>query len=83
MKKQAQSQDLRWFGCGGRRIGSSDADPIIDSHIHLFDQTRPQGAPYSGGGRVGAKSRLCRRAIDGWRRRSVSSARSRSRRALG
>lgn len=21
--------------------------PIIDSHIHLFDQTRPQGAPYS------------------------------------
>src|SRR5215471_14367048 len=25
--------------------------PIIDCHIHLFDQTRPQGAPYSGGGR--------------------------------
>lgn len=25
--------------------------PIIDTHIHLFDQTRPQGAPYSGGGR--------------------------------
>jgi L-fuconolactonase len=24
--------------------------PIIDTHIHLFDQTRPQGAPYSGGG---------------------------------
>ena len=23
--------------------------PIIDCHIHLFDQTRPQGAPYSGG----------------------------------
>ena len=23
--------------------------PIIDSHIHLFDQTRPQGAPYTGG----------------------------------
>jgi len=22
--------------------------PIIDCHIHLFDQTRPQGAPYSG-----------------------------------
>jgi L-fuconolactonase len=21
--------------------------PIIDTHIHLFDQTRPQGAPYS------------------------------------
>lgn len=26
------------------------AIPIIDCHIHLFDQTRPQGAPYSGGG---------------------------------
>ncbi len=25
-----------------------DAIPIIDSHIHLFDQTRPQGVPYSG-----------------------------------
>ncbi len=25
------------------------AIPIIDSHIHLFDQTRPQGAPYAGG----------------------------------
>jgi predicted TIM-barrel fold metal-dependent hydrolase len=24
--------------------------PIIDCHIHLFDQTRPQGAPYSGDG---------------------------------
>ncbi len=24
--------------------------PLIDCHIHLFDQTRPQGAPYSGGG---------------------------------
>jgi L-fuconolactonase len=23
--------------------------PIIDTHIHLFDQTRPQGAPYSAG----------------------------------
>ncbi|MBE0659352.1 MAG: amidohydrolase family protein [Bryobacteraceae bacterium] len=25
--------------------------PIIDCHIHLFDQTRPQGAPYSAGPR--------------------------------
>lgn len=24
--------------------------PIIDTHIHLFDPTRPQGAPYSGPG---------------------------------
>ncbi len=26
------------------------AVPIVDCHIHLFDQTRPQGVPYSGGG---------------------------------
>jgi L-fuconolactonase len=26
----------------------SPAIPIIDTHIHLFDPTRPQGAPYSG-----------------------------------
>jgi L-fuconolactonase len=28
---------------------SSDDIPIIDAHIHLFDGTRPQGAPYKGG----------------------------------
>ena len=27
---------------------SESAVPIIDTHIHLFDPTRPQGAPYSG-----------------------------------
>ena len=27
---------------------SAQAIPIIDTHIHLFDPTRPQGAPYSG-----------------------------------
>jgi L-fuconolactonase len=27
---------------------SAAAIPIIDTHIHLFDPTRPQGAPYSG-----------------------------------
>jgi L-fucono-1,5-lactonase len=26
----------------------SSSIPIIDTHIHLFDPTRPQGAPYSG-----------------------------------
>jgi L-fuconolactonase len=26
-----------------------EAIPIIDTHIHLFDGTRPQGAPYKGG----------------------------------
>ena len=43
-------------GCrtGGRRPElhaaqtSASAIPIIDTHIHLFDPTRPQGAPYSG-----------------------------------
>ena len=28
---------------------SVDDIPIIDCHIHLFDATRPQGAPYKGG----------------------------------
>lgn len=36
-----------------RAVKPADAQapaiPIIDCHIHLFDQTRPQGAPYSGG----------------------------------
>jgi L-fuconolactonase len=37
----------------GRTVFSAEtsAIPIIDCHIHLFDQTRPQGAPYSGGGK--------------------------------
>ncbi len=32
--------------------GQADAAPIpiIDTHIHLFDATRPQGAPYAGPG---------------------------------
>jgi predicted TIM-barrel fold metal-dependent hydrolase len=29
---------------------SAAAIPIIDTHIHLFDPTRPQGVPYSGPG---------------------------------
>jgi len=30
-------------------IGSQNSPvPIIDTHIHLFDPTRPQGAPYTG-----------------------------------
>jgi len=36
----------------GATAWSSEAQappiPIIDAHIHLFDPTRPQGAPYSG-----------------------------------
>ena len=28
--------------------GQGPPIPIIDTHIHLFDPTRPQGAPYSG-----------------------------------
>jgi predicted TIM-barrel fold metal-dependent hydrolase len=28
---------------------ANDDIPIIDTHIHLFDGTRPQGAPYKGG----------------------------------
>jgi predicted TIM-barrel fold metal-dependent hydrolase len=35
----------------GLAAPGAPAIPIIDCHIHLFDQTRPQGAPYSGGPR--------------------------------
>ena len=31
-----------------RAAASVDDIPIIDTHIHLFDATRPQGAPYKG-----------------------------------
>src|SRR3954470_13177704 len=31
------------------RAAKVDDIPIIDFHIHLFDGTRPQGAPYKGG----------------------------------
>lgn len=31
------------------RAATADDIPIIDCHIHLFDATRPQGAPYKGG----------------------------------
>jgi L-fuconolactonase len=36
-------------GFAGIVQGQTPSIPIIDCHIHLFDQTRPQGAPYSGG----------------------------------
>ncbi len=32
-----------------RAATARDDIPIIDTHIHLFDGTRPQGAPYKGG----------------------------------
>jgi predicted TIM-barrel fold metal-dependent hydrolase len=38
-------------GAGAIATAQAAPIPIIDCHIHLFDQTRPQGAPYSGGGR--------------------------------
>ena len=40
------------FGGASRSVvAQTTTIPIIDCHIHLFDQTRPQGAPYSGGSR--------------------------------
>jgi L-fuconolactonase len=37
------------LGIAAKLAAQPGAPPIIDCHIHLFDQTRPQGAPYSGG----------------------------------
>lgn len=36
-------------GSARTAVAQTNPIPIIDCHIHLFDQTRPQGAPYSGG----------------------------------
>src|SRR6266705_7103273 len=30
----------------GTRAQNAPSVPIIDTHIHLFDKTRPEGAPY-------------------------------------
>jgi L-fuconolactonase len=38
-------------GTSGAAAPAATPIPIIDCHIHLFDQTRPQGAPYSAGPR--------------------------------
>ena len=52
-----QSVNRREFLAGVAAVGTVGAPalqaqqapiPIIDTHIHLFDPTRPQGAPYSG-----------------------------------
>lgn len=39
------------FGGTAASAPAETVPPIIDCHIHLFDQTRPQGAPYSAGPR--------------------------------
>lgn len=36
-------------GTAPARAAAVDDIPIIDCHIHLFDGSRPQGAPYKGG----------------------------------
>jgi predicted TIM-barrel fold metal-dependent hydrolase len=46
------------FGADAIATAQAAPIPIIDCHIHLFDQTRPQGAPYSGGGRGSAEPSL-------------------------
>jgi L-fuconolactonase len=52
-----QSVNRREFLAGVAAVATAGAPavraqqgpvPIIDTHIHLFDPTRPQGAPYSG-----------------------------------
>jgi len=45
---------------GGARAQSPSVDnlPIVDSHIHLFDGSRPQGAPYLGSKAYRAQSHI-------------------------
>jgi L-fucono-1,5-lactonase len=56
-RREMKTINRRMFlgACAVARIGritqaQPPSIPIIDCHIHFFDQTRPQGAPYSGGG---------------------------------
>src|ERR1700733_12726308 len=40
---------LSMVGAAGEAAAKTEPSiPIIDSHIHLFDASRPQGAPYKG-----------------------------------
>ncbi len=59
MQEQDTRHDRRKFRGGAAAAAAAvatpavavtvDHIPIIDCHIHLFDATRPQGAPYKGG----------------------------------
>jgi predicted TIM-barrel fold metal-dependent hydrolase len=46
---QTRRSVLHELAAGFAAPAETAAIPIVDCHIHLFDQTRPQGAPYSGG----------------------------------
>src|SRR6478609_1782204 len=45
----AASAAMGMAGATPANAARVDDIPIIDCHIHLFDGTRPQGAPYKGG----------------------------------
>jgi predicted TIM-barrel fold metal-dependent hydrolase len=46
----AGASSLRAQAPANRALAGLPPVPIIDTHIHLFDPTRPQGAPYAGAG---------------------------------
>jgi L-fuconolactonase len=48
MKRRTFLASLAAAAAVSRLEAQPSAIPIIDTHIHLFDPTRPQGAPYTG-----------------------------------
>src|SRR5688572_8683036 len=48
MKRRTFLASLAAAAAVSRHEAQPSAIPIIDTHIHLFDPTRPQGAPYTG-----------------------------------
>ncbi|HVY35048.1 MAG TPA: amidohydrolase family protein [Caulobacteraceae bacterium] len=54
----AAASALAAAGSAGARTQAHDPLPVVDSHIHLFDGSRPQGAPYLGSKAYRAQSHI-------------------------
>lgn len=54
----AATSALAAVGSANARTQGHDHLPVVDSHIHLFDGSRPQGAPYLGSKAYRAQSHI-------------------------